>query len=182
MSQAKNSGADPTTASLDQIRNILVGDQERATQKRFKDLEARMVKDVAAVRKDLEAKQAEMAAEYDAEIEAMAAELEAANATGAQTSKAHTQKIVDAQKHLDGKIAKLSERVTRLTKQLADDGKTRHKTLAAEMGERCDTLAEELETGFEELRGSSVDKEELSAFFAEFALKLAGKKQIRLNP
>jgi DNA anti-recombination protein RmuC len=181
MSQAKNSGADPTTASLDQIRNILVGDQERATQKRFKDIEDRMARDLATLRKTLEKKSAEMAAEYDAELEGIAAELEAASATGAQTNKAQAQKVVDVQKHLDAKIAKLSERVTRLTKQQSEDLKTRLAALREELVGRLDELSEEVETGFEELRASSVDKDELSSFFAEFALKLTGRKQIRLN-
>ena len=137
---------DATTASLDQIQNIITGDQERENKKRFKTVEDRLGKEVSDLRAEL---------------------------------KKQLQKQAEIGKAFDAKLAEVTERHSRELKRLASDQKLASETLKEEIVVSYNELGEENELGLQEIRDTMVCKEDLSGFFAEIALKLVNKKQIR---
>ncbi len=166
---------DETANSLDQIRNILIGEKDRQDKKNFKDLHARLAKESQSMRAELSRSIDEVEAVAEKERVALRKELEQEVAARVEGQTSSARRLSDAAKRFDEKLAKLAEKQKAALDKLNDK-------LQAELAAQHEEFSaryEEIEAAVEELQATTVGKEDLSSFFANIALELVDKKQIR---
>jgi len=138
-------------SSLDQIRQILTGDQERDAKQRFKSIETRLGKEVDSLRADMRGRLSELSAKHAADLAAL------------------RKQLAEAQAADEARDDALAERIERLGDELAADFRERHEALRQEANARCDALA----AAIAELSTRSVPRGELAGLFHELATRLA---------
>ncbi|MDF1799531.1 MAG: hypothetical protein P1V81_10175 [Planctomycetota bacterium] len=142
-------------SSLDQIRNILTGDQQRDAKQRFKSIEERLGKETEALRKDMRERLSKLAAKVEADHAALKSELAKASKQGEARDDA------------------LAERIERLSDELSTDLREGLDALRLELNARCDALG----TALSELSARSVPRTELADLFQDLAARIAPPAQ-----
>jgi len=138
-------------SSLDQIRNILTGDQQRDAKQRFKSIETRLGKEVDALRIDLRERLTKLAEKNSSDLATLRTEL------------------AEAYKQGESRDDALAERIERLGDELATEFRERQDAVRIELNARCDALG----AAIAELSARSVPRTELADLFNELAARIA---------
>ena len=165
--------AKANAASLDQVREILFGDQARDVSQRLSQLEKRLEKQLSAVQADITkrfaAAEKANAARVDALREALENEVEARSDGSKQLS-------VDLRRSMSDLAAKLKDADRGLRASLSDLdrqlGKNR-QALSAEIRSLATTSTQALSAATADLQDQKANREDLAVMFAEFAERLS---------
>jgi hypothetical protein len=167
--------ADDPSASgnLDKIRDILFGAQARDHERRFAELEQRLIREATDLRADFQRRFDSLDAYIKKEVEALAGRL-------AQEQEVRSGSL----KTLGQELAQLSGAFQETTRQLAQDGRQaqqewhqqlaeRAGELAADMRARHAELTAALNRAVQDLRADKTDRSALAAILLEAGQRLA---------
>ena len=161
--------------NVDQIRDILFGNQMRDYERRFQRLEESLRKEVADLRTDtrsqLEALEqhlrneltdvrANLTRESKDRVDAVRKVTEDLQKQGEETY----QRIREVESDLDARAAELRDQILAQSKALAEDIQSRDERLSTELSETAN-----------ELRESKVDRSSLAQLLVEVAMRISGE-------
>jgi DNA anti-recombination protein RmuC len=159
--------------NIDQIRDIIFGAQMRDYDRRFAQLEERLLKDSADLRDELSRRYTALEDYIRREIEALGERL-----AGEQRSRStQLQDLGGALEQLnrtaDRRITELSEESARGQRDIRADLARQAATLGEDLQRRTAELGGALKREADELHTRKVDRAALGALFAEVAARLA---------
>jgi len=160
--------------NVDQIRDILFGGQMRDYERRFLELSQRLEQESARQRGETDKRLAALEKRLDDGIEKLARQLRQETADRGQSLDDHESRLLQALRtqRNEGNVA-----LDQLRQDLANADERERQALAALESAFGDAQAQAeraLSAAREELRGEKVSREDLSALFTEFALRLRG--------
>ncbi len=149
--------------SVDKIRDILFGSQMRDYERKFSQLEERILKEVGRLRDE----QAERLAALEQALEREMTDLVK------RLDGEHDDRLA-AEQDLAGTLAGLDETLQQATAELRQQLEQQARTLAAEIAARHAENGERLQQEAATLREQKVDRSALSELFNELAARLGG--------
>jgi len=168
---------DLSAANLDQVRNILFGDQARDNKKRFAQLEARMSKEITSIRSDLVKRIEGLERNVSKDHEALSKRLHDEIVERSDSNKVLSKQLADAVKGIESKLAQLQETGAKSARDLRSHLDKQLEELVTRFDERYEELSAEVDAELEDLDEKKVAKEDLSSLFADAALRLVDKKK-----
>lgn len=170
-----NAARDAEGGNVDKIRDILFGAQMRDYDRRFSGVEDRLLQEAAALRE-------EVARRLSATEQYVRGELDDLTSRLTTEQRERTQGIREAMDALTTVNRELSERISALAEQTAQQ----HRELRQSLAEHYRTLSDEGSRRHQEvttamrreaadLRNAKTDRTALAAMFAEFAHRLSNE-------
>lgn len=163
---ARKAVAAPETGeSLDKIRDILFGTQAREYDRRFATVEDQLRQEAANLRQEVTRRLDSLEAYFKKEVTALLDRLKKEQAdreAGAKSLSAD----------LDQRSRTIEDQITRDTRSLREELHEQSKSLEGEIRRRHDDAAAALSRAVAELRHAKTDRADLSALFAELAVRI----------
>jgi len=179
--EAAKAQTQQTSGNIDQIRDILFGNQVREYDKRFTDLEDRLGKKLLDLRtettKRFESLENYMKSQFDALAEQMHEEKEERVAGDKHLDK----DLKEAVAALEKKLAKASEQQVKNEKEFRQQLLDLSKTLREELRQNVEDLAAMVQRHVENLRNAKTDRAALAALFMDLAMQLNSEAVPNLN-
>jgi hypothetical protein len=161
----KPATAPETGESLDKIRDILFGNQAREYDRRFATVEDQLRQDAANLRQEVTRRLDSLESYFKKEVTALLDRLKKEQAdreAGAKSLSAD----------LDSRSRALEDHITSDTRALREELHEQSKSLEGEMRRRHDEVASALSRSVADLRHAKTDRSDLSALFAELAVRI----------
>lgn len=166
--QARSNGKTPAPAHLDQLRDILYGQESKATSERLESLTKRLDAEVRSLRAALAESRDELEAYIEEEVVALNSRIET-------DDKKHKQALATEIKALSAKKTReLSRRIGTQAKALDETKKqfsSRMKSQSARLRQLITELQEATDGQISSLTESKMDREALSKSLGELALR-----------
>jgi hypothetical protein len=159
--------------SLEKVRDILFGVQMRDYDKRFAQLEERLIREAGVLREEVKKRFDALENFIKSEIEAISDRLKSEREERNSTHKELTRELRDLTKNSDKKNeqfdAQLTKTARELRQQILDQGKLLSEEMQTKYSEMTATLAREAQT----LRADKTDRAALAGLFSEMAMRIA---------
>jgi hypothetical protein len=165
-------------SSIEQLREIIFGEQLREYERRFARMEARLATDLAEIREEVRARFTALEQHVRNEFESVAVELRATQQSRAVEERRLSEAIIDAAKEAEDRFGALNDLVTRETRDLRAQLREQTKAITDDVQRRHAELLELHERDAAELREGKADRTDLSALFMEVAARLRGESVI----
>jgi hypothetical protein len=160
---------------LDKVRDILFGAQVRESESRFKTIEQRLAKDVAAMQAQF-SKRCDSLEQYaKSEMAALASKIATEQAQRTEAVKALTKSLADTAKALGKKLGNAKQQADEERSALREQILAQSKSLRKELHASRAELKAASEQAAAELRDQKADRTSLAAMFAELAMHLSGE-------
>ncbi len=169
---ASDGNQDVSASSLNKVRDILFGEQAKASEKKIGTVERKLAKDLQDLRKDLLKRLDSLEAYTNQELEASDERFAESQGESSTFQKEVKRQIAELSKTLEQKTTQLDRAIRELRQQILDQS----KGLRDELGAKAEELSAEIDAEVEELREVKIDRVALSALFADLAVKLGDKK------
>ena len=162
-----------TTGNIEQIRDIIFGTQMRDYDRRFAQLEERLLKDSSDLRDELRNRYTSLEEFIRREIESLAERL-----AGEQRGRAAQLSELAAQfeqlsRAADRRFAETGEEAARAQRELRGEVARQGASFAEELQRRAYELTTALKREADELHARKADRAALGALFADLAQRLA---------
>jgi predicted component of type VI protein secretion system len=167
--EAELGGAD---GNVNKIRDILFGSQMRDYERKFTQLEERLMKESADLREDVKRRFASLEAFIKGEVEALDGAQKAEKNERAEEVKELAAESKETAKRLEKRIAQLDEDNSKSQRSLRQLVLDESKRLAEEIGVKHTDVSANIAKELQELRGILTDRHALSDLFAELSLRL----------
>ncbi len=182
MSASKNGGkngnptkqTEPTASSLDQVREILFGEQARSVEDQLGRLEKRISKEFSAL-------QADISKRFEAAEKANAARVEALRVAIERETEARVDSAKDLSVDLDRSSSELSAKLDSADQNLRasltalDQAVAKHReSLSNDIQGLADASKAALSAASDELQDRKADRADLAVMFSEIAERLSG--------
>lgn len=172
------STAGEVSGSIDQLREIIFGQQLREYESRFARMEARLATDLAEIREDVHRRFTALEEHVRNEFDSVTVELRAAHQSRAIEERRLSEAILDTGKKAEDRIAALTEAVTTETRDLRAELREQTKAITDDVQRRHAELRALLEQEAADLREGKADRSDLSELFMEVAVRLRGESVI----
>jgi hypothetical protein len=178
-SAPERSTADAASGSnIDQLREIIFGEQLREYERRFARMEERLAKDLADLRTEFRDRCTALERYARDEFESVTVELRATQQSRAVEERRLSESIAHVAKEAEERIAGLDDRVTTEHRDLRVQLREQTKALADDLQRRHADLLALVERDAAELRDGKADRTALSALLMEVALRLRGESVV----
>lgn len=162
-----------TTGNIEQIRDIIFGAQMRDYDRRFAQLEERLLKDSSDLRDELRNRHNSLEEFIRREIESLSERI-AGEQRGRAAQLAEVAGSLDQLgRTADRRFGEMSEDVARQTRDLRGEVARHAATFAEELQRRAYELSTALKRETDELHARKADRAALGALFADLAQRLA---------
>jgi len=168
------SNDDAGGANVDKIRDILFGNQMRDYDRKFSNLEDRLLKEVNRVREESGKRLEALENFIKKELEAISARQKSEESDRKQSLKTLSNEWDKAAKDLDKKLSSLDGQLTTSTRDLRQQILDQYQNLSSEISSKYHELTEMQERIASELREDKVDRTALSALLTDLALRISG--------
>jgi hypothetical protein len=165
-------GSADRDGNVNKIRDILFGSQMRDYERKFTQLEDRLMKEAADLREDVKRRFASLEAFIKGEIEALDTAQKAEKTERAEEAKEMAAESKETAKRLEKRIAQLDEDNSKSQRGLRQLVLEESKRLAEEIGVKHTDVSANIARELQELRGILTDRHALSDLFAELSLRL----------
>ncbi|TNF97958.1 MAG: hypothetical protein EP297_09360 [Gammaproteobacteria bacterium] len=169
------SNDDAGSGNVDQIRDILFGNQMRDYERKFSHLEDRLLKEVNRLREESGNRLEALENFIKKELEAISDRQKNEESERKLSIKALSNELDKAAKDLDKKLSKLDNQLTANTRDLRQQMLDQHQNLSSEISNKYHELNEIQERIAAELREDKVDRTALSALLTDLALRISGE-------
>jgi len=169
--EAELGGAD-RDGNVNKIRDILFGSQMRDYERKFTQLEDRLMKEAADLREDVKRRFATLEAFIKGEIEALDSAQKTEKTERTEEAKELGAESKETAKRLEKRIAQLDEDNSKSQRSLRQLVLDESKRLAEEIGAKHTDVSANSAKELQELRGILTDRHALSDLFAELSLRL----------
>ena len=170
--EAGTDGGSPG-GNIDQIRDIIFGTQMRDYDRRFAQLEERLLKDSADLREELGRRYSALEDYIRREIDAVGERLLAEQRTRTAALQELGGGLEQLNRTADRRLSELGEEVARGQRELRADLSRQATSLTEDLQRRSTELSGSLKRESDELHTRKVDRAALGALFAEVAARLA---------
>jgi deoxyribodipyrimidine photolyase len=169
------SNDDAGGANVDKIRDILFGNQMRDYDRKFSNLEDRLLKEVSRVREESGKRLEALENFIKKELEAISDRQKNEESERKESLKALSNEWNKAAKDLDKKLSNLDAQFTTSTRDLRQQILDQYQNLSSEISSKYHELTEMQERIASELREDKVDRTALSALLTDLALRISGE-------
>lgn len=160
-------------SNIDQIRDIIFGTQMRDYDRRFTQLEERLLKDSADMREELSRRYSALEEYIKREIDALGDRLLAEQRSRTTAVQELGGALEQLNRNADRRMNEMSEETARSTRDLRADLSRQAASLTEDIQRRSTELSGSLKRESDELHTRKVDRAALGAMFAEVAARLA---------
>lgn len=164
--------AAPGAESLDKVRDILFGVQMRDYEKRFGQLEERLIREAGVLREEVKKRFDSLENFIKSEIEALTDQLKSERDERNSSVKELTRELRDLTKNTEKKNELFEAQLTRasrdLRQQILDQSKLLSEEIQMKYSEMTATLAREAQS----LRADKTDRSALAGLLTEMAMRL----------
>jgi hypothetical protein len=161
------------TGSVDKIRDILFGNQMRDFERRFSQMENRLVKATSDLRDEAQKRMEAIEVFFKKELESLKHRLKSESEERADGDGHLKDELKNASSALKKAIAqveeKLAESSTELRKQILEQS----KSLSAEIQSKSEQASESLHSSTSALDEAKIDRSALAEYFIEMAMHLS---------
>ncbi|MCD6328034.1 hypothetical protein J7M28_10850 [bacterium] len=154
--------------SLDSVRNILFGAQQRDAERRFARLEKKVKKDISDLKEEIGKRMGSLETHFRGEVESLSSLLKADQERLEEHANASTQRLSDIEKT----AAKHSELVSNSLREIRQQILDQSKTLRDEIFEKCEKISATLDREAKDLQDAKVDRSMLGTLLAEMGMRL----------
>lgn len=178
---AANIDAVTPAGNVEQIRDILFGNQMREYDRQFSRLEERILSEITQLRTDV-VKRYEALEEYvRREFEQLNERVDSEKNDRIDVTKTVREEISRGEKSLESKLVKLEEQTSRSGRELRQQILEQSKQLSGEIQEKEDKSMQRMDRHIEALRADKVARITLSELFSELALRLQDDNAMSLG-
>jgi hypothetical protein len=167
--EAELGGAD---GNVNKIRDILFGAQMREFDRKFMQLEERLMKEATDLREDVKRRFASLEAFIKGEIEALDSAQKTEKTERTEEAKEMGTESKETAKRLEKRISQLDEDSSKSQRALRQLVLDESKRLAEEIGVKHTDVSVNIAREFQDVRGVLTDRHALSDLFAELSLRL----------
>jgi len=164
--------------SVDKIRDILFGSQMRDYERKFSQLEERIMKEVSRLREEQEKRLTSLEQSIDRELDSLLKRLDGEHDDRLAAEQDLAGALVSHAEQLRSELAGLDEGLKQtagaLQRQIEQQSRTLNEEIGARQAESGERLARE--TG--DLREQKVDRSALSTLLNELAARIAGSSPL----
>jgi hypothetical protein len=160
--------------NVDKIRDILFGNQMRDYDRKFSNLEDRLLKEVSRAREESGKRLEALENFIKKELETTSDRQKNEESERKSSIKALSNELDKAAKDLDKKLSNLDDQLTASTRDLRQQILDQYQNLSADISSKYHELAEMQEKIASELREDKVDRTALSALLTDLALRISG--------
>lgn len=164
--------------SLDKVRDILFGANIRDNEKRFNQLEERLIKESNDLRLEVRKRLDTLEAYVKRELDSLNDRIKSENNERSEADKEITQELRDFIKGTDKRIGQIDEFANKTQRELRQQMLDQSKQLADEILQKSDELSAALEKAVKELRNEKTDRYALATLFTEVAMRLNNQFKI----
>jgi hypothetical protein len=170
---ASSSAEIADTGSVDKIRDILFGNQMRDFERRFSQVEERLVKATQDLRDETHKRLEALELFFKKELEALKNRLKAESDERTEGDKQLNNELKDASITLKKAVAQaeetFSEHATELRQQILDQS----KSLSAEIQSKNEQAADALRSRTSALDEAKIDRSTMAEYLIEMAMRLS---------
>jgi DNA anti-recombination protein RmuC len=159
--------------NIDQIRDIIFGTQMRDYDRRFTQLEERLLKDSADMREELSRRYTALEEYIKREIDALGDRLVAEQRSRTSAVQELGGALEQLNRNSDRRMNEMTEESAKSTRELRADLSRQAAGLTEDIQRRSTELSGSLKRESDELHTRKVDRAALGAMFAEVAARLA---------
>ncbi|MEO8634133.1 MAG: hypothetical protein ABI587_02540 [Gemmatimonadales bacterium] len=159
--------------NIDQIRDIIFGAQMRDYDRRFVQLEERLLKDSAELREELGRRHAALEAAVRRDLEALGERLAAEQRGRTSQIEDVTGNLDQLGRHVDRRFGEAGEESSRAQRELRGDLVRQAAEFDEQLHRRANELGTALKREADELHARKADRAVLGALFADLAARLA---------
>jgi hypothetical protein len=163
-----------TGGNVDKIRDILFGNQMRDYDRKFSNLEDRLLKEVSRAREESGKRLEALENFIKKELETISERQKNEESERKSSIKALNNELDKAAKDQDKKLSNLDNQLTANTSELRQQILDQFQNLSADISSKYHELAEMQEKIASELREDKVDRTALSALLTDLALRISG--------
>ena len=181
---AKPAGGDngeSPAANIDQIRDIIFGTQMREYDRRFDQLEERLLKESAELRDDLKNRFASLEQFVKKEADSLSTGLKAEQQGRAAAIKELAGSQAEQGRGQERKLSELEEQTFKTHRELRAQLLDQSKALQEEIQKKTADLTAALKRESADLRTGKIDRTALAAMFTEMAARLAAESKRGAN-
>lgn len=160
-------------SNIDQIRDIIFGTQMKDYDRRFAQLEERLLKDSADLREELSRRYTTLEEFIRREIDALSDRLVAEQRSRTASLQELGGALEQANRNAERRMAELGEESARGQRELRADLSRQTVSLTEDIQRRSTELSGSLKRESDELHTRKVDRAALGAMFADVAARLA---------
>ena len=178
-STKKSSSSEPEAgdaASLEQVRNLLFGNQQKDTERRLQLLERRIGEECEEVRADLRARVESLEQFLKDEIAAVVDRLKGETGERKEAHRDLSKGLNDLSKSLEKRITKLDEQTSTSHSKLRQSLLDQSKELRDQLKQRIDEVRQGLDDSTGSLDERKVDRLDLAALLSDVAIQLQGEE------
>jgi hypothetical protein len=159
-------------ASLEQIRDILIGSAVRDTDKKLARLEERLLKEQEEFKEDTRRHIESLEVFVQKEVESLTARLQVERDTRDAALRAWTQELKDVVSGFEKRTSQLDEQTAKAQRELRQQILEQSKTLRDEFRGQYRQLSDAVSRALHDLRVEKTDRAVLAALFSELAVQL----------
>lgn len=176
--QNQSDPSDELGGNVDQIRQILFGGQMRDYEKRFVEMEKRLLKSIEQLANNFEKRVDRLDAYSKREVGKLTDQLKAERKTRAEDGTELSNEIDNLGQQVESWFAEVEEQMESESRQLRASLKAQGDELLEEIQDTSKQVSSSLQGETQELAEAKLGREDLAALLSEVALRL--KKDFKL--
>jgi hypothetical protein len=177
----KNTADTSETASVDKIRDILIGNQMRDYQRKFGILEERLLKEMADLRDETSKRIDSIEVYIKKEVESLSDRLKTEQDIRSESDQKTSKELHETAKALSENIEKLDEKQSKDGRDLRQQLLEQSKNLSSEIRKKHQESSTKLHQSVQELQAAKVDRFALSESLIEMAVRMSNELSEKLK-
>ncbi|MEM7305169.1 MAG: hypothetical protein AAF682_00795 [Planctomycetota bacterium] len=167
--------SDPKEDNLEKVRDLLFGKEAQKSAKRITQLEQKVTRELADVRKDLKRQMDSLEDYVRGEIETLLERISDEKLAREAEKKELSARITETGRAVGKRVTALQDQTAANFREHRKQLLEQSKALRGEIEQGREELGAEVDEELAELRESSIPRAELAQFLADLAMKLGGK-------
>jgi flagellar hook-basal body complex protein FliE len=163
------------TGSVDKIRDILFGNQMRDFERRFSQMEDRLVKATMELRDETQKRMEALEVFFNKELEALKHRVKAESEERADGDSRLNDELKSASSTLKKGITQVEEKLSESSTELRQQILEQSKSLTAEIQSKSEKASESLHSSTSALDEAKIDRSALAEYFIEMAMHLSNR-------
>jgi hypothetical protein len=163
------------TGSVDKIRDILFGNQMRDFDRRFSQMEDRLVKATLDLRDETQKHMEALELFFKKELESLKQRMKSESEVRAEGDGRLNDELNTASSALKKAIGQVEEKLSESTSELRQQILEQSKSLAAEIQSKSEQASESLQKSTGALDEAKIDRSALAEYFIEMAMHLSNR-------
>jgi hypothetical protein len=177
----KNAADTSETASVDKIRDILIGNQMRDYERKFGLLEERLLKEMADLRDETGKRIDSIEVYIKKEVESLSDRLKSEQDIRSESDQKTSKELHETAKNLSENIEKMDAKQSKDARELRQQLLEQSNNLSSEIRQKHQESATKLHQYVQELQAAKVDRFALSELLIEMAVKMSNELSEKLK-